>query len=114
MTATELLQALTARGAHITTASGLLLARAPKGVLTDEFKTQLRAHKSELQAILTQLDQVQSRISACWYCATRGQPGQSICPSCRALSPNLTEAEADAVTYGPGIWLYDDNPVQSK
>ena len=56
MTAADIIAELTALGAQLWTESGDLRFRAPRGVLTDDRKARLRAHKAEVIALLDRAD----------------------------------------------------------
>src|SRR5262245_61130403 len=53
MNPAELLANLTALGVRLSIENGALRARAPAGVLTDQMRSDLTAHKEELLALLS-------------------------------------------------------------
>lgn len=52
MTATQLIETLSASGVRLSASDGKLKVDAPADVLTAELKTELAAHKAELLALL--------------------------------------------------------------
>jgi hypothetical protein len=105
MTATELLHALAASGARLTIADGRLSVRAAKGALSDEIKAAMRDHRPALLRIVSRTSRAGAAVSACWLCSAPWKTGWLACPSCRAIVPGLSEADADTLIYGPGAWV---------